>query len=567
MCISSEYRGSLRKREKKRYDIVVVGGGIYGAAVAWEAVSRGLSVVLIEKGDFGEGTSANSLKVIHGGIRYLQNLDISRLRESVQERNILMRIAPHLVAPLEFVMPTYKGIKKGKLALWAGFKGYDVLAWDRNHGLKASHVIPSGSTMSWVESKAFFPVVENAAITGGARWYDGQAYNSERLVLAFVMSAREMGACVQNYMRMEEFCKRGNQVIGVRATEVLGDREHFIEGDAIIDCRGPWAGMDSTYCDLGLTFYELSPGFAMATNIAIPRQLSPVAVGARIAPSVPDERSDRLLFVVPWRHGSMVGTWYRRIGTAEPEGNAIADVEIDAIVTEANTAFPNLRLTRDDVTLVHRGRLPLADSSSEAGALRLRDRPVVMHAAEAGGPRGLFLVQGVKYTTARRVAVKVIDLVARTMAKSIRSSDSHFIPLYGGDTGSYDVFWTTQLPRLSAMFSASIAGRLLKNYGSKVLSIARYSEKDSRLAALVPGTEDVVQAELHYILDHEPIATLSDLMLRRTDIGSLSVPHAETIKFCGELMASRFGWDQNALSSNVQALFRHYPRWTLETLS
>jgi glycerol-3-phosphate dehydrogenase len=563
MVMSNMYRASFRERAAERYDIIVVGGGIYGAAVAWEAVSRGLSAILIEKGDFGGGTSANSLKVIHGGVRYLQNLNISRVMQSAQERNILMRIAPHLVSPLECVMPTYRELRKSKIAIWVGFGVYDILSWNRNRALGASHYIPKGSIISRDELKMFLPGFENDDITGGARWYDAQVYNTERLVLAFVMSARNMGACVQNYVRMEEVLVNHNQVAGIKATTTFANEEYFIEGNVVVDCRGPWATSDTMYRKLGLAAGDSLPALAVATNLIVYHQFAPVAVGMKIAPENPNERSERLLFVVPWRNASVIGTWYRRDSSHEPDDTLIADGEVDTIIEETNMAFPYLRLKRNDVALVHRGRLPLAAGSEGANEVHLRDKPILLHTADVGGPNGLFLVQGVKYTMARRVAVKVIDLVARVIGKPVGQSVSNVKPLYGGHPGSHEAFVSSQMQRLTTAFSMSIAARLLSNYGSNVSSILGYADKNPRLAALVPGTEDVIQAELHYVLDYELTYTLSDLLLRRTDIGSMCVPKGETIDFCADLMANKLGWDHQTTRANVETLLERYPHWTI----
>ena len=546
-----------------RYDMIVVGGGIYGAAVAWEAVSRGLSVILIDKGDFGGGTSANSLKIIHGGIRYLQNLDIGRLRESAQERNVLMRIAPHLITPLTCVMPTYRDIKKSKVAVWAGFKAYDILVWDKNRGLGGSHRIPNSALISRDKLKAFLRGFEDGSITGGARWYDAQVYNTERLVLAFVMSAKSMGANVANYVRLEEVLVKHGQVTGIKATTTFGNQDHFLGGDVVVDCRGPWVTSDSMYCKLGLAVDDSLPALAVATNLIVCHQFAPVAVGMKATSRGTKEHSERLLFIVPWRNGSIIGTWYRRDSGHETDDDRIADREFDPIIGEANKAFPYLYLKRDDVTFVHRGKLPLATGSERTDEVQLRDKPILLHTAEVGGPKGLFLVQGVKYTTARRVAVKVIDLVARVIAKPVGQSVSNFKPLYGGHTGSYDAFVSSQMQRLTTAFSMSIAAHLLSNYGSNVSSILEYADKDPRLAALVPGTEDVIQAELHYVLDYELTYTLSDLLLRRTDIGTIAIPKGETIDFCTELMAHKLGWDQQTVRENIATLVERYPRWTV----
>ena len=192
----------------REFDLVVVGAGVYGAATAWDASLRGLSVALIDKGDFGSGTSFNSLKTIHGGLRYLQHADFTRMRESVRERRNLMRIAPHLVHPLPFLVPTYRGsLLKTRTVMRAALFINDLVSWDRNELADRQKHLPAGKALTRDACLEMAPGIERDGLTGGVLWYDAQMYNSDRLTLSFVLSAAKEGAVVANYVEATELIR------------------------------------------------------------------------------------------------------------------------------------------------------------------------------------------------------------------------------------------------------------------------------------------------------------------------------------------------------------------------
>jgi glycerol-3-phosphate dehydrogenase len=197
----------------KEFDVLVVGGGIFGACAVWEAASRGLSVALIEKNDFGHASSANHLKMVHGGIRYIQHADIPRIRESCHERSALLRIAPHLVEPLPVIIPTYGHGMKGKEVLGAGMAIYDLVTIDRNRGIRDSaRKIPRGAFLRPEEVQEILPGIERKGLTGAAVFHDGQIYNPPRLAISFIRSAVAAGAQVANYVELKKIVFDGGRV-------------------------------------------------------------------------------------------------------------------------------------------------------------------------------------------------------------------------------------------------------------------------------------------------------------------------------------------------------------------
>src|SRR4051812_25689428 len=232
------------------FDLLVVGGGIYGLTIACDGAQRGLSVALVERGDFGSGATFNHLRTIHGGLRYLQTLDLRRARESVRERRTLARIAPRFVQPLPFVLPLSRSITKGRLALRAGFLLDALVARDRNADVPATHAIPSGRVLSPSEARRRFPALAGRPMTGAAVWYDYVTTEADRLTLAWGLSAAEHGAVLANYVRADRLTRDNARVTGVNATDLPSGRSIAVRARVVVNATG--AAVDRLLTPLGL---------------------------------------------------------------------------------------------------------------------------------------------------------------------------------------------------------------------------------------------------------------------------------------------------------------------------
>jgi glycerol-3-phosphate dehydrogenase len=384
--------GALTARE---HDLVVIGGGIHGAAVAWDAAQRGLTVALVEAADFGSGVSGNSLKTIHGGLRHLQRADLAMARESMRERRALLRIAPGIVRPLPFLVPTYGHGLKGREAIAAALRLHDLVGRDRNEGLPRERHIPASRVLSPAELVRIVPAIDSEGLTGGAVWYDAQVTHSERLVIGFCRAAADAGAAVANYVAATGFLRSGRGVTGIRARDVEGGGELEVRARMVAIATGP--GVDRLLARAEIK--RASPPLLLGMNLVLRRPLVTThAVGAR--------SGSRYLFLVPWRDRSIVGTAY-----APP--TAALDVAVSRFLHEASRAFPWAGIEGDDIALVHRGLVPARPGSGE---LETRSR-VVDHEAE-DGVRGLVSLRSVKLTTARAEAEKAVDLVLRRLGRS-----------------------------------------------------------------------------------------------------------------------------------------------------
>ena len=297
----------------REYDLLVIGGGIFGACAAWDAALRGMSVVLIERHDFGGGASANSFKMAHGGIRYLQHADIARVRQSCRERSALLRVAPHLVRPLPIAIPTYGHGREGKAFLGAGMLAYDLLTLDRNRGIAdPERHIPRGRLFSRSEVLEHFPNLQDPRLTGAAVFCDGQFYNGPRLVLSFLRAAIGRGALAANYVEATGLLRDGDRVSGVAARDLVSGEPLEIRAASVLNATGPWAPdfLRRSLRDEAAPRVPFSRDACFIVGKRLSARLGVALPGATKDPDARFARSARHLFVVPWRDYSLVGVWH-----------------------------------------------------------------------------------------------------------------------------------------------------------------------------------------------------------------------------------------------------------------
>ena len=391
----------------RRHDVVVVGAGVVGACIAWDAALRGLRVALIERDDFGAATSANSLRIVHGGLRYLARGDFRRMRESIRERTALLRIAPALVEPLPVVVPTTGRGTQSRLALGAAVLLNDLCSLDRNRGLEPDRRLPGGRLLSLGACQELFPAFPSRGTTGGALWYDARLRHPERLTLAFVRAAAQHGAAVANYSRVDRVLGSAAGVCGVSVTDVLSGATIEVEGRSVVIAAGPWTG------PLAGPAHTVAPQ-AFALNLVLGRRLAETAVGVRTLTSRADDPivgGRRFVFLAPQGEHSLLGTWYAPAGRTED----LIERGTDALLRELRDACPGLEVDAGEVVQRQWGRLPLKAGLEPGRPDSLADQPRVVDHGRSGRMAAMFSVEGVKYTTARRLAEDVVDRVVATL--------------------------------------------------------------------------------------------------------------------------------------------------------
>ena len=551
----------LNRLSSQTYDLVIIGGGIYGAFAAWDAAMRGLSVALLEKGDFGGATSSNSLKIIHGGLRYLQHADFKRMRESIRERRILLGIAPHLVHPLPCVMPTYGHGMKGREVMAVALLMNDLVGFDRNQSPDPQKRLPNGRILSREELLQMVPGLDPHGLTGGVLWYDCQTYNSERLLFSALHSATAAGAELANYTEVTGFLKEGNRVVGVRATDQFTHDAFEVRAKIVLNSSGPWVDRVLALVN-GRTFTRnFAPSKAM--NLVVRRQLIPTyAVGVSSKFEFKDadavlSKGSRLFFITPWRHYSVIGTTHLPLkGSAEDF--RITEQDVQEFVDQVNEAYPAAAIKRNEITRYYGGLLPMDQTASKNGQVTLvKHYQIHDHAAE-DGVEGLVTVVGVKYTTARDVAAKSIDAVCHKLGGKHPAGKTHETPLHGGQIDRFDEYVSREgARRLHGLSEASIR-HLIQNYGSSYSEVLEPHKEMAQWGKPVSAATEVLRAEVLYGVRQEMAQKLTDVVMRRTELGSGEYPGDAAVHECAAIMAKELGWDEARVKQEIQELKAGY---------
>lgn len=510
---------------KTRYDVVVVGGGIHGAAAAMEATRLGHDVLLVEKNDFCSGTSANSLKIIHGGLRYLRSANLARSRESAREQRALARLAPHLLIPLPCLMGTDHSLSGGRLALSLGIRFYD-------------HVIcaglgrrPRGRVLSADEANelAGFDAFPDCA--GAALWHDYQVIDSERLVMAYIKTAENAGAHVRNYA--EVTAVDSGRALAVSIRDAGSRTTCRVEAGRIIDTA---------------SVLKPHPAWARAVNLVVSRQLGTHAIGRKLARA--SEDAGRLFFATPFGERMIVGTWYFPDRTGCP--GKLLRHEYQRCLADVRDLLPGMKIQETDVSLVHLGRLPVADPDEP---LSLLEKPVIQALDD---DKRVVSVTGVKYTTARPTALKALRLAGLDAGRGTRPLEALYGTARSGSALEEEVG-----NRLGAGVVSErrrvIARRLCRQYGAAAVDIAGLAATSNRGAERVPGQE-AIHAEIQYCIEAEHCRTVADFLLRRSGIGSLGPPPDSTTRYCAAAMGTLLDWSDRRVEAEVEALQSFYNR-------
>lgn len=542
----------VSRLEGRRFDVVVVGGGVFGACIAWDAALRGLETALVEQEDFGHATSANSFKMVHGGIRYLQHGDLPRIRESSRERRALLRIAPHLVEPLPILIPTYGHGLEGKELLAAGMWLYDLLTLDRNRGIEdPDRKIPPGRLVSRDRVLELFPDLQSDRLTGGALFHDAQMYNPTRLVLAFVKGAADRGAVLANYLRVEEYLRDGARVVGVRARDRLADAEITIRGRMVVNATGPWAPnlLPPSTRGTGATF-------SRDACFVVPRRLTgPVALAVLGRSQDSDallSRRARHLFLVPWRDSTLVGVWHV-VHEGDADSFEVRREELQSFVDEVNGAYPAAGLSVDEISIANAGLVLFGNDQSDADNFSFGKRSRVIDHAERDGVEGLLTVIGVRYTTARGVAEEALDTLAPRIGAGDVPGATETTPLPGGRIASVEAFVEQQAARYAGILEETAVRRLVRNYGSEIEDVIRHDPSCARLADSACLATEVLHA-----VRNEMACTLADVVLRRTDLGTAASPPEEVLQAAADVMGDELDWSESRRYAEIRTVTERY---------
>jgi glycerol-3-phosphate dehydrogenase len=524
------------------YDILVVGGGVYGLAIAADAASRGLSVALVEADDFGAATSFNHQKTVHGGLRSLQTGRVGRARESIRERRALARIAPRLLRTLPFIVGTYRSWVKNRLALRAGFRIDRWLGRHRNDGVEPELRLPDPRLESRAATLKLFAGIRPERLTGGAMWYDYQMVEAERLTMAFAEAADASGARLANYLEATQALRENQTVSGMRVRDRLTGMEHDVRARLTINAAGAQAAEVMRMFGVSREVPLLQ-----AINLVTSKPASDLALAA-------PGKDGRMLTLVPWRGRALIGTG-QSDRFRQPAESGVTRADVEAFVANANAAFPALHLATDQITLVHRGLVPATRGSG--GRPELLSAPQILdHAGD--GAAGAMTVIGVKYTTARGVAAQVVSRAAKRLGKRVPPSRTDQRVLPGAGIADHEALAIETARAVGLELAPPIIKHLTGVYGDRCAQIIRLMVERTDWRMPLVGGQPHVGAEVIYTIRQEMACTLADIVIRRTQIGSAGHPGKPLLDAVTAIAAEELGWDADRRAKELAAVEAFY---------
>jgi len=556
--------------EGKTFDLVVIGGGITGAGVAWDAASRGLSTALFERYDFGGQTSSGCFKIIHGGLRYLQQLDFVRLRESVREQTILRRLAPHLVHPLPFLIPCYGFGKRSKWFLDVGMSLYELLAANRNEGIASSDTLASHILLSKSRCLEFAPGLHTKALRGGVLYYDCQLSNCERFTFSVVASAKDAGARVMNYAEVTDVEVRatesGRSEILVTVFDQLSNSSFKVRSKFLVNAAGPWSGvLNDRFVDRPKRAHPEI--FSKGVQVILPQISAECAVALESSHqdvSTSLHRAGRSYFIVPWRGYSLIGT-ADIVHHEEPDSYTITQAEIDSLVHEVGTMYSSSIIQKNNVRFAFGGLRPVEPGSEGEREPRVRKKDVFEQLSirqEDAVTSNILSVMATKYTTFRVLATRVVDTVCKRLQIEA-VSNTQAATFYGADFETLEAYVERQTLHFRSSVEREKVYQLVCEYGSRLDTIVRLIEENPTLAQPVSPSSKTLRAEIVYVTRYEAVEKLSDVLLRRTGLGTIGYPGDETTKAVAEIISHELGWDSARLDAELAIVRASFVRGNL----
>src|SRR4051794_30423524 len=515
---------ALERMADEVFDVVVIGAGVTGAGSALDAATRGLSTALVEARDFASGTSSRSSKLIHGGLRFLEQGDIALVREALRERSLLLNtLGLHLVRPVPILYPLTEHWERPYVG--AGMVLYDSLGGYR--GLKRHRHLTRRGALKVA------PALRRDYLVGGIQYYDAQV-DDARHTLALARTAAKYGACVASNAPVVGFLREAEHVTGVRVRDLRGDREIEVQSRQVINASGVWTDdLQALVGERGKFKVRASKG----VHLVVPRDRLQLETGLILR----TEKS--VLFVIPWGRHWIIGTtdteW--ELDKAHPAASA---ADIDYVLDHVNAVLEH-PLTHADVEGVYAGLRPLLTGESDATSKLSREH-VVAHPVP-----GLVVVAGGKYTTYRVMAKDAVDEASRALDGRVPESITDDVPLVGAN--GFQAMWN-QRQHLAAESGLHVARveHLLRRQGTQVVDLLRLVTEDPSLGQPLAGTEDYLRAEVVYAASHEGARHVDDVLARRTRI-SIETWHRglDSVEECARLMAGVLGWDEAQIAREV----------------
>lgn len=513
------------------FDLIVIGGGINGAAIARDAALRGLSVLLLEKSDFGSGTSSFSSRLIHGGLRYLEYAEFPLVFESLRERRLLLELAPHLVRKLQITVPVYKRSKRGLWLVRLGMFIYGLLSIGK--------VVPGHRILTSATMAEQLPGLESTDLLGGAQYYDAQATFPERLVIENVVGAAAAGAVVKNYSPVVRLNVKKKRLHSVEYQDRESGEILEVRATVVVNASGPWVDRVLASSRGKLPRFM---GGTKGSHIVVP-----IFAGAPQSAVYAEAGVDsRPFFIIPWNQQFLIGTTDIRY-SGDPEDAGASDAEIDYLLSETNQLFPRAGLQRKDIHYSYAGVRPLPKRESGPESAITRKHIIKKHRLTA---RGLVSIIGGKLTTYRSLAEQTANYVNKKTGLKGSPCKTRTQPLPGAlniDEARSSLNENSEL---------SVAGRerLLSIYGGRVTEILELAISGNEFAGFLDPAKTILVAEVGYVIRYEFAVSLIDIIFRRMMLGLTADQGAHFSQRVAEVASTVLGWSGQERERQVQIL-------------
>ena len=524
----------IENYKNQKFDVIIIGGGITGASVAYEAASRGLSVALIEKNDFASGTSAASSKMIHGGLRYLAKMELILVRESLRERRVLTNIAPNFVHPTPFIFSMYKTDKTPAFIMKIGMILYELLSFDKNFLKDKSKKMPSYKTLSANKLKAIIPQANTKGLKGAHIYYDCWNHSPERLTLAFIKSAVHYSAKVSNYTEMTDFIiekkdNKTNVVKGIKVFDKLTNQNKEINGKLVINCAGPWVDilLSKTKNNHAHENLRRSEGIHIVT-----KKIHDKYIFAATSPE------NQHFFIIPYRNHSLIGTTDKEY-IGNPDNYQVTKKSIEELIDKVNSSFgENQKIQYSDVKYTYGGLRPLVEDQTEDVYNSSRKYEVTNE--KKNGIEGLFTVEGGKYTTSRSLAETAVNKVFKHLKLKKVKSHTNQNYLKGSEIKNIENY-VEQKQKQYPMFNNHQLSFLINSYGTEIDKLLEIYLSDKNFQ-LILNNDGENLAQVIYAIRFEMAKTLNDILFRRTALGELGILDNQKIELIASLVAKELNW-------------------------
>jgi glycerol-3-phosphate dehydrogenase len=527
--------------ELQKYDLIVIGGGINGAGVARDAALRGLKTILLEKGDFANGSSSWSSRLIHGGLRYLEYFEFPLVRESLKERETLFSTAPHLVNPLLLTIPIYSDRSRPFWKVWAGMILYDIFSYDKT--------LPIHRMLPKAKFKQLFRGIDRDDLAGGAQYYDGQVALAERLCLENIIAAEEAGADVVNYVEVTALERENNKIQQLTCEDKLTGNTFTVTGNdkvMVINTAGPWV---DKVCQRGMSGGDDLPigktrkmGGTKGSHIIVNR-----VPGASDAAFYVEAKSDgRPFFILPWLDKYLIGTTDLAF-TGDLDRIKADNSEIDYLLQETNKIFPNANLSRQDVIFTYSGVRPLPNEEGKKPGSITRKHILYDHTQE--GASNLISLIGGKLTTYRHVGEEVVDLVCQKTGQKSQPCQTARVPLPGSILPG-DERIQKAISQRTASRGAKYQDRLSPNtinylfsvYGARADRVLALTQENLELATKISPHLPDIKAQIVYAVRAEMAHNLVDIARHRTTLAMNGNYGLDLLPVMSETLNKYCGW-------------------------